>query len=203
MDIFSDKISKSTVVMTLSGRLDAANAPLLDRKVKQVVDEISELILDFSDISYISSMGLRVLLHAQKAMNERKGHLVIKNMHESVREVFAMAGFLHLMVQEERFVIVRKDDHDYIMLSLHGEIKNEDIASIAKELSKIKEQKLGVTAMTVILDMENITHISPNALKHLKEAINETAWDGRKLQLQNASVDIKAALREAGLEHPA
>jgi len=200
MTIVSDKTGKSTVAMKLSGRLDAANAPMLERKIKQVGDEILELILDFSELNYISSMGLRVLLHAQKAMNEKKGRMVINNMNETVREVFAMAGFLHLMVQEERFVVIRRDTPECIILSLNGEMKTEDVSAIKKELSAIKDKKTDAVCTTVVLDMEAITYISHNALKLLNDAITDTAGDERKLEIRNASVDVQAALQEAALQ---
>ena len=99
MDIGQEKIGKSTVVLTLNGRLDTVNAPLLESKIKEQKD-ITELELDFQGISYISSMGLRVLLQAKKEMKVGGVKMSIKNMRDSVREIFEMTGFLNLMGQE-------------------------------------------------------------------------------------------------------
>jgi len=99
MDIGQERIGKSTVALTLNGRLDTVNAPLLESKIKEQKD-ITELTLDFKGVSYISSMGLRVLLQAKKAMKADGARLSIINMQDSVREIFEMTGFLSLMEQE-------------------------------------------------------------------------------------------------------
>jgi anti-sigma B factor antagonist len=99
MDIEEERIGKSAVALTLNGRLDTVNAPLLENKIKEQED-ITELTLDFKGVNYISSMGLRVLLAAKKAMKAEGGRMSIINMQDSVREVFEMTGFLNLMMQD-------------------------------------------------------------------------------------------------------
>ena len=101
MDIGQERIGKSTVVLTLNGRLDTVNAPLLESKIKEQED-ITELELDFKGINYISSMGLRVLLQAKKSLKAVGVSMSIKNMRDSVREIFEMTGFLNLMAQEDK-----------------------------------------------------------------------------------------------------
>ncbi|MCL2763451.1 MAG: anti-sigma factor antagonist [Treponema sp.] len=195
MTIYANKIDKSTVLLSLDGRLDAANAPLLERKINQWGDEITKLVLDFSKLSYISSMGLRVLLHAQKTMKEKKGRLIVQNICEAVREVFQITGFLQLMIEEEKLVIIRKDETDCVTLSLNGEIDAGNISSVSEALFKVKEEKTNKHISTVILNMENIHSLSPNAVKQLNHIIADTAWEERKLHIQNASEDIQAALK--------
>ena len=100
MDIGQERVGKSTVVLTLNGRLDTVNAPLLESKLKEQKD-ITELELDFNGVNYISSMGLRVLLQAKKSLKAEGVGMSIKNMRDSVREIFEMTGFLNLMMKEE------------------------------------------------------------------------------------------------------
>jgi anti-sigma B factor antagonist len=100
MDIGQERIDKSTVVLTLNGRLDTVNAPLLESKIKEQED-ITELTLDFKGVNYISSMGLRVLLQAKKTMKSEGVMMTIINMQDSVREIFEMTGFMNLMAKEE------------------------------------------------------------------------------------------------------
>jgi len=97
MNIEQERTGKS-VVLTLNGRLDTVNAPLLESKIKEQED-ITELTLDFKGVNYISSMGLRVLLQAKKEIKADGGSLNIINMRDSVREIFEMTGFLNLMEQ--------------------------------------------------------------------------------------------------------
>lgn len=196
MNIEHNKTGKSTIELRLDGRLDTTNAPLLERKIKQWGEDITELILDFSALTYISSMGLRVLLQAKKELKQQGRKLTIKNMNDSVREVFEMTGFLSLMVQEEKFVVIRKNEPDAIVLSLNGELRSENVEMLSKELAEIREANITrYKPVTVILDMEKLTLVSPAADKLLKKAVEDTKWEHRKLQVRNApDENIRAEL---------
>jgi anti-anti-sigma factor len=198
MNIEHEIVNKTTVVMTVSGRLDTANAPLLERKLKQWGSEITEIVLDFSQLDYISSMGLRVLLQAKKTMKSDGRTLVIKNMRESVREVFQMTGFLNLMVQEEKFLVIRKNETDSIILSFNGEMETENIPAISKELHDIKVQFLK-KHVKIILDMEKLTYYSPGAIKSLSGAITDTAGNSISVCIRNAAEHLKLDLHIEGL----
>lgn len=213
MTIDHERISKTTVVLTLTGRLDTANSPLLEQKIKQWGDDIRELVLDFAGLSYISSMGLRVLLHAKKEFKQEGRKLTIKNMGASIKDVFEMTGFMHLMVEEEKFVIIRKNDTvgsvspaqtapqgDTIVLLLSGQMQSEHIPMLSKELSNIKDEySLKKDPATVILDMEKLTHLSPGAIKLLKQTIMEPDWGTMIIRARNVPVDIQVELEEHGL----
>lgn len=79
----------------LKGRLDTLTSPDLEAKINDVVDDATKLIMDLADLEYISSAGLRVLLGAAQAM-EDKGEMVVHNLTQSVLEVFELTGFSHL-----------------------------------------------------------------------------------------------------------
>ena len=84
---------------TLEGRLDTITAPDLEAKINEVVDDANKLILDFAKLEYISSAGLRVLLGAAQAM-EDKGDMVVRNLTPSVNEVFELTGFSRMFIIE-------------------------------------------------------------------------------------------------------
>ena len=86
----------ATLTIALEGRLDTTTAPLLDGELKDSLADITELILDFEKLEYISSAGLRVLLIAQKAMN-KQGSMVIKNVNDVIMEVFEVTGFSDIL----------------------------------------------------------------------------------------------------------
>jgi anti-anti-sigma factor len=205
MTIDHELLNKSTVVLSLRGRLDTANAPLLERKIKQWGKDITELVLDFSELFYISSMGLRVLLQAKKELKQEGRKLTIKNMNSSIKEVFEMTGFLSLMVHDEKFVVVRKKELapngvETILLLLNGQMQSENVAMITKELSEIKDTNLSrKEPLAIVLDMEHITHIAPGMGYSLEQAIEETKWEQRKLSIRNPSTDIRAILKMEGL----
>lgn len=85
--------------LALSGRLDTITAPQLEEEIKASSDGVSELVFDFTDLAYVSSAGLRVLLSAQKAMNE-KGSMVVRNVSEEIQEIFDVTGFSDILTIE-------------------------------------------------------------------------------------------------------
>lgn len=85
--------------LALEGRLDTTTAPKLEAELKQSIDGVTELTLDFGKLEYISSAGLRVLLSAQKVMN-RQGSMVIRNVNETIMEIFEVTGFADILTIE-------------------------------------------------------------------------------------------------------
>ncbi|MCM1386684.1 MAG: STAS domain-containing protein [Bacillus sp. (in: Bacteria)] len=86
--------------MTLlpAGRLDTSTAPQLDMEIQTILEDTDKLILDFQDLEYLSSAGLRVLLSAHKAfMKKENGGMVIRNVNETIHEVFEVTGFLDIL----------------------------------------------------------------------------------------------------------
>lgn len=93
--------AKNGTVLTVcvEGRLDTTTAPELDEKLKNGLQGVTELILDFSELEYISSAGLRVLLSAQKKMNEQ-GSMKVRNINEIIGEIFEVTGFSDILTIE-------------------------------------------------------------------------------------------------------
>lgn len=89
----------SKLELSLSGRLDTITAPQLEEEIKAEIDGITELVFDFTDLAYVSSAGLRVLLSAQKSMNE-KGSMVVRNVSEEIQEIFDVTGFSDILTIE-------------------------------------------------------------------------------------------------------
>ena len=96
------EIEKTTNGETLnakvSGRIDTTTAPSFENEIKTSLDNISELNIDFSDVEYISSSGLRALLVLHKLMNSKpNGTMVLKNVKDVVKEVFEVTGFSEIL----------------------------------------------------------------------------------------------------------
>ena len=89
----------TTVVLSLGGRLDTTTAPALEKAVVNSYEGITDLIIDMKDLDYVSSAGLRVLLAAQKVMN-KQGKMTIRNVNETVMEIFEITGFLDILTIE-------------------------------------------------------------------------------------------------------
>ena len=74
------------------GRIDTVTAPQFAAEMEQALADAEELKLDFSELSYISSSGLRVVLMAAKTM-ARQGSMCIVNVSEEVYEILETTGF--------------------------------------------------------------------------------------------------------------
>ena len=81
----------------LEGRLDTVTSPQLEAECKASLDSVSSLILDFAKLEYISSAGLRVLLSAQKAINQKQGAMKVTNVNETILEIFEVTGFSDIL----------------------------------------------------------------------------------------------------------
>jgi len=92
-------LQENELTLTLRGRLDTTNAPLLETELKQSIAGVQTLIFDFAGIEYISSAGLRVLLAAQKVMN-KQGRMTVRNVNDAVNEVFEITGFCDILTIE-------------------------------------------------------------------------------------------------------
>ena len=88
------------LTIEIIGRLDAATAPQLEKELNNSLTGIKVLTLDFSQLEYVASAGLRVLLVAQKRMN-KQGSMAIKNVTEEVKEVLDMTGFINFLHIED------------------------------------------------------------------------------------------------------
>ena len=87
--------------MKVIGRLDTTTSPQLEETLKDSLEGIKYLTMDFSSLEYISSAGLRVLLSAHKAMKQREGVMVVRGANEEVREVFTITGFAEILTVED------------------------------------------------------------------------------------------------------
>ena len=87
------------LVLQIVGRLDTTTAPTLEKTIMENMNGIKSLILDFKGLEYISSAGLRVLLSAQKKM-QQIGEMKVSHVCEEVMEVFEITGFADILVIE-------------------------------------------------------------------------------------------------------
>ena len=82
------------VILALSGRLDASNAPELEGKLLGLIaGGDRRLVVDCGQLDYINSAGLRALLVAAKRLNPSGGKIVLAALKDQIKEVFDIAGF--------------------------------------------------------------------------------------------------------------
>lgn len=90
------QVNGDSAVFAPTGRLDTASAPEFEQAIAEALGSIKSLKLDFKNLDYISSAGLRVLLSAQKAMNQ-KGEMLLTNVNDSVMEILEVTGFTDIL----------------------------------------------------------------------------------------------------------
>ena len=84
-----------TLTLAVHGDIDTLTAPQLEAEVK--TDGISNLVIDLSNVTYVSSAGLRVFLVTHKKLMQAGGTLTIAHPQEAVRHVFTLTGFAKIL----------------------------------------------------------------------------------------------------------
>ena len=85
----------------LSGRLDTPASLDAANQLQPMIDNASKtLVLDCTDMSYISSSGLRIFLSIRKAAGAQGGKVIVRGMNDDIRQIFMMTGFLNLFTIE-------------------------------------------------------------------------------------------------------
>ena len=92
----TEERNNNLVTLKIEGRLDTTTAPTLEKIIGEIIDSVTELILDMNQLTYVSSAGLRVLLSTQKQMN-KIGTMKLIGVCEEVMEVFEMTGFVDIL----------------------------------------------------------------------------------------------------------
>ena len=89
--------SNDTTILRLEGRLDTNTAPSFEDKLMGLINnDEHKIVVDFTQLDFISSSGLRVLLMAGKKLKTVNGMLGLCSLQEHVKEVFDVAGFTML-----------------------------------------------------------------------------------------------------------
>ena len=96
MDVTLKRVGLDGLNVKASGRLDLDNAVEYGTKIKDFIednDDINNLNLDFSEITFISSFGLKVILELYKHLKAQEGVLIIKNVSDQLMNSFKIVGF--------------------------------------------------------------------------------------------------------------
>ena len=95
------KMEDGALFIALEGELDTLSSPDFEAELEPLLADADSLTLDFEKLGYISSAGLRVLLAAEQAMEE-KGAAQVKvvNMNSTIRNIFSITGFEDILSLE-------------------------------------------------------------------------------------------------------
>lgn len=77
----------------LEGRIDAKVTPELEQYFQKIAEQFDKVVLDFEDVPYISSAGLRALRNLYVTMSRKGGSFSVRNVRKDVMDVFNVTGF--------------------------------------------------------------------------------------------------------------
>ena len=86
-----------TITLALSGSLDTATAPLLYDALLPLFDDAEQVMLDFAELEYVSSAGLRVLLQGEKTAIAKGRQMTLTHVSDGIMEVLEMTGFTDIL----------------------------------------------------------------------------------------------------------
>jgi len=89
--------NKNSVTLTLSGKLDVKSIEKFEAELMSAFSESKNLTLDFKDVTYVSSSGLRVLLTGDKTAKEKGGKMTITNASSFVMQIFKETGLSSIL----------------------------------------------------------------------------------------------------------
>lgn len=86
------------VELRIEGRVDTNTSPQLQKSILQAFQKGSSVILDFAEVEYVSSSGLRALLIGEKTAKSKGGSMTLTHVCDSVMKVFDMTGFSKILM---------------------------------------------------------------------------------------------------------
>ena len=89
-------LNGTALTVAVEGRLDTVTAPEFEKDLSNSLSGVTDLTIDFANLEYISSAGLRALMAVCKLMRGQGG-MKIKNTNEIVKEVFEVTGFSNIL----------------------------------------------------------------------------------------------------------
>ena len=85
--------NEKELTLSIEGRIDTITSQDLDKEINEELGNFDSLIMDFTDLEYISSAGLRLMIATQKKLKTDHIPFVIKHVNDNISEIFRMSGF--------------------------------------------------------------------------------------------------------------
>jgi anti-anti-sigma factor len=99
--IITKNQSEEKLVLSLEGRLDTITAPDLQEQLIPEFDKTKHIQLDFKQLAYVSSAGLRVLLIGEKTAKAKGGKMSLVNVSAEIKEILEMTGFVDILTIDD------------------------------------------------------------------------------------------------------
>ncbi len=97
-----DNNGSGKCIIVVAGEIDISSAPDFKEKLYSGIGDVpADVILDFTNLEYIDSMGLGILVGALKRIKQHNHNIVIKNARSTVKKLFRITGLDKVFVMEE------------------------------------------------------------------------------------------------------
>ncbi len=130
MQEISYEIRENDILIALKGHIDSTNAPAVEKEALAALNQApqKDILIDAAELEYISSAGLRVILHLRK-INE---NIRIINVNPDVFDIFDMTGFTQMMTIEKAYRVVSVEGCEEIGRGANGTIYRIDKDNVVK-----------------------------------------------------------------------
>ena len=130
MEYINYKMDGDHLIIDLMGHIDSANAAAVEKEINETMDREAPamLTLDATDLKYISSAGLRIILRLRKEMKDLK----IINVQPEVYEIFDMTGFTEMVDIQKAYRVISVDGCEVIGQGANGKVYRIDPDTIVK-----------------------------------------------------------------------
>ena len=124
------ELKDGLLTIRLEGRIDSNNAPDVEKELTGILEEAKadDVVFDAEGLEYISSAGLRVMLHVRK----KYPGMSIVNVKSDVYEIFDMTGFTEMIDVRKAYRVVTVDENEIIGRGANGSIYRIDQDNVVK-----------------------------------------------------------------------
>jgi anti-sigma B factor antagonist len=186
MEIFEER-EGDRLILFLKGKLDTTTAPELTQKFEQIKNSTADLILDLSELKYISSAGLRVFITMMKWMKTENGKFSICHISSYVRDVFNTVGLLDMIIQEEKSVIFVKEKSGVkASLTLSGSMDLKTGLTLNSQVESLEHA--GFTDF--VLDMSLVTTKTSEFTAVLREIQHRVLKKGKMTVFYSGKTEV-------------
>ena len=89
--------SDNKITILLEGRLDKLSSPILEEEMKKEIQKKKDITIDFKNLEYISSAGLRILIASEKELKAVGKTMEIINVNDDVMSILNVTGFIYIL----------------------------------------------------------------------------------------------------------
>ena len=96
MDI-NTTIDGANATIALTGNLTVASAPDLEASLNSLPEDVTNVTLDLTDLEYVASAGLRIIVASEKSLREKGGSICLAHPNEEVMEILDITGLVDIL----------------------------------------------------------------------------------------------------------